>query len=163
MKGAGIPYTLCFCVLEGRVLMLRRRHPPNEGKWNGLGGKIEAGETPAESAAREVMEEANVDVSRNLRYTGVVRWNAGADPTSESRGMHVFAAEAGSLRAVYGGETPEGLLAWKPLAWVCDPGNGSVVSNIPRFLPAMLGAAGPLEFRCEYESGRLVSVWRGRI
>lgn len=144
--------------------MLRRKHPPNEGLWNGLGGKIEAGETPAESVRREVMEEAGMDVSGSMRYAGVVTWNLGADPTSGSRGMHAFVAE------VEGDDvprrprlTPEGLLAWKPLEWVCDRGNDSVVGNIPRFLPTMLDSDAPMEYRCEYEGGRLVSVAASRI
>jgi 8-oxo-dGTP diphosphatase len=146
--------------------MLRRKHPPNEGLWNGLGGKIEAGETPAECVRREVMEEANADVSEGFRYTGIVTWNLGADSTSESRGMHVFIAEA--ERDAPEGETPEretperetseGILAWKPLSWVCDPENESVVGNIPRFLPAMLDFESPMGSRCEYEGGRLVGV-----
>ncbi len=136
--------------------MLRRRHPPNEGKWNGLGGKIEAGETPAKCVRREVMEEADMDVSESLRYAGIVTWNAGADPTSASRGMHVFVAEV--ERDVPEGETSEGLLAWKPLSWGCDPENDSVVGNIPRFLPTILDSGSLMEFRCEYESGRLVGV-----
>ena len=31
----------------------------HEGKWNGLGGKFEAGETPEECAIREVEEESD--------------------------------------------------------------------------------------------------------
>lgn len=139
--------------------MLRRRYPPNEGKWNGVGGKIEAGETPAECVRREVMEEANVDVSESLRYAGIVSWNAGADPTSASRGMHAFVAEVeGDDVPRRPRPTPEGILAWKPLEWVCDPGNDVVVGNIPRFLPTMLDSGAPIEFRCEYEDGRLVGV-----
>jgi 8-oxo-dGTP diphosphatase len=152
-----IPYTICFCVRDGSVLVLRRKHPPNEGKWNGLGGKIEAGETPAESVPREVFEEAGVDVFECLRYAGVATWNAGAEPTSESRGMHAFIAEA-EKEIIAGREAPEGLLAQPPIVWVCDPRNDAVVSNVPRFLPATLDPESPIEFRCEYEGGILVGV-----
>lgn len=139
--------------------MLRRKYPPNAGKWNGVGGKIEAGETPLECASREVMEEADMDASSMLRYAGIVRWNPGADPTSESRGMQVFIAELPGIGpSSEERETPEGLLAWKPLSWACDPENDSVVSNIPRFLPMMFSSDAPMEFRCEYEGERLVSV-----
>lgn len=142
--------------------MLRRKYPPNEGLWNGVGGKIEAGESPAECIAREVMEEANVDVSEAIRYAGIVSWNAGADPTSASRGMHAFVADVGRTNAdgALGGELeiPEGFLAWKSLSWMCDAENESVVSNIPYFLPAMLGSECPMEYRCEYEDGHLVGV-----
>lgn len=140
--------------------MLRRKHPPNAGKWNGLGGKIEAGETPLECVGREMMEEAGMDVSESSRYAGVVTWSPGADPTSDSRGMHAFVAEVETDGGVPEGAvpTPEGVLAWKPLGWVCDRGNDSVVGNIPSFLPTMLGSEAPMEYRCEYEDGRLASL-----
>ncbi len=127
--------------------MLCRRYPPNEGLWNGLGGKIEANETPAECAKREVMEEAGMDVSgslRKLRYAGLVTWNAGADPTSASRGMRTFVAEVEGRENVPERDMPEGLLARKPLEWVCDRSNDLVVGNIPRFLPARLESGGGL-------------------
>lgn len=40
--------------------MLYRTFPPNAQMWNGLGGKIEAGETPLASVQREVQEEAGL-------------------------------------------------------------------------------------------------------
>jgi len=46
-------------------LMLHRVKKENdfhEGKWNGLGGKIEAGETPEECVIREVKEESGLDI-----------------------------------------------------------------------------------------------------
>lgn len=39
-------YTLCFCLCSDQVLMLYRKKAPNKNFWNGLGGKIEVGETP---------------------------------------------------------------------------------------------------------------------
>jgi hypothetical protein len=49
-------------------------------------------------------------------------------------------------------DTLEGLIRWKPLAWVCDPNNRAVVNNIPRFLPLMLKAQTPFEYFDAYES-----------
>ena len=43
--------TLCYLEQDGRYLMLYRnvkKNDPNAGKWIGLGGKLEAGETPAD-------------------------------------------------------------------------------------------------------------------
>lgn len=42
------------------------------GKWNGSGGKIQPGETPEDTAVREVKEEIGID--RNL-YKGIVLAN----------------------------------------------------------------------------------------
>ncbi len=157
-----IPYTICFCVSGQSVLMLHRSRPPNAGLWNGLGGKISAGETPLECVRREVLEEAGIDLRRTgkLRFGGVVRWAAGVDPTGPSTGMHAFVAELPEDRPVHrdGWMSEEGRLCWKPLAWACDPENGDVVSNVPRFLPGMLRSAGPMEYRCEYAGGRLVGL-----
>ncbi len=49
-------YTICFCRCADKVLMLYRNRPPNQNHWNGLGGKIQVGETPLECAQREILE-----------------------------------------------------------------------------------------------------------
>lgn len=49
--------TLCFVVEEGRVLLIRKKRGLGAGKINGPGGKVDAGETAAECAARETEEE----------------------------------------------------------------------------------------------------------
>ncbi|KAF0151949.1 MAG: 7 8-dihydro-8-oxoguanine-triphosphatase, partial [Ignavibacteria bacterium] len=55
--------TLCYVMHEGKTLMLFRNKKPNdyhEGKWNGLGGKFEEGESPEDCAIREVEEESGI-------------------------------------------------------------------------------------------------------
>ena len=49
--------TLVFLRREGEVLLGMKKRGFGEGKWNGFGGKVEAGETIVEAAAREVKEE----------------------------------------------------------------------------------------------------------
>lgn len=39
---------------------IKKKNDFHEGKWNGLGGKFEAGETPEECAIREVKEESGL-------------------------------------------------------------------------------------------------------
>lgn len=142
--------------------MLLRSRPPNAGLWNGLGGKISAGETPLDCVVREVLEEAGIDLrtSGGVRFGGVVRWKPGVDPTGPSTGMYAFVGDLPGDRPVgeEAWETPEGVLSWKPLGWACDPENEAVVSNVPRFLPGLLGGDGPMEYRCEYSNGRLVGL-----
>ena len=63
--------TLCYLERDGRYLMmLRNRKPndPNEGKWIGVGGKREAGESPEDCAKREIFEETG------LRATELTHW-----------------------------------------------------------------------------------------
>jgi 8-oxo-dGTP diphosphatase len=48
---------------RNRTLMIHRIKKENdfhEGKWNGLGGKLEEGETPEECVIREIKEESGL-------------------------------------------------------------------------------------------------------
>jgi 8-oxo-dGTP diphosphatase len=147
-----LPYTICFCCHQKQVLLLYRTFPPNAQLWNGLGGKIEAGETPLACVQREVQEEAGVDLREvaSLFFAGIVSW--GLVDHEPTQGMYTFIAHLSDqhVQQVQVQQTPEGLLTWKPLAWACDPNNPEVVSNIPQFLPAMLESKNPFEYFYEY-------------
>src|SRR6476469_9924460 len=59
--------TLCYVQKGGKTLMLHRVKKKNdihEGKWNGLGGKMEQGETPEECVIREVREESGLRIDQ---------------------------------------------------------------------------------------------------
>lgn len=63
--------TLCYVKDRKRkkTLMLHRIKKENdvhEGKWNGLGGKFEPGETPEECAVREIREESGLIIKNPL-------------------------------------------------------------------------------------------------
>lgn len=56
-----IPAVLLYAFHENKVLMLHRNLKDqdfHQGKWNGLGGKLEKGETALECAVREFHEES---------------------------------------------------------------------------------------------------------
>lgn len=64
-----IAATLCYIKDNDKVLMLHRIKKANdihEGKWNGLGGKIESGETPEECVIREIFEESGLNISNPI-------------------------------------------------------------------------------------------------
>lgn len=66
--------TLCYIRKENKTLMLYRNKKENdyhEGKWNGLGGKFEPGESPEECAVREVKEECGLTV-KSLKLKGLI-------------------------------------------------------------------------------------------
>lgn len=52
------------------VLLLRKRPGPYyvSGRWNGVGGKIEPGETPYEAMVREAREEANIQLPEGVQW-----------------------------------------------------------------------------------------------
>src|SRR5579885_2878790 len=148
-----LPYTICFCCYQQHVLMLHRTFPPNAQLWNSLGGKIKTGETPLASVHREMQEEAGLDLRQasSLFFAGIITW--GLTGCDSRQGMYAFVAHLSPSQAkrITSLNTPEGLVAWKPLVWVCDPSNEAVVNNIPHFLPPLLKARVPCEYFCEYE------------
>jgi len=48
---------------HGRVLLIRRARPPRQGQWSLPGGAQQLGETLAETARRELREEAGIEVA----------------------------------------------------------------------------------------------------
>ena len=66
--------TLVYLKQNGKTLMLHRvkkEQDFHEGKWNGLGGKLDPGETPEECAIREVKEESGLDL-KALKLRGII-------------------------------------------------------------------------------------------
>ena len=49
-------------VEAGRVLLVKRGHPPLAGEWSIPGGVLEVGETVREAAVREALEETGLTV-----------------------------------------------------------------------------------------------------
>src|SRR5262245_47684192 len=83
-----MPYRVaCLCDLrdeKGRILLLRRLKAPNLGLCSPIGGKLDvvAGESPAQSAQREILEEVGLRVSLDrLHLIGLV-----AETAYEGRG-----------------------------------------------------------------------------
>ncbi len=64
--------TLCYIRKDGKTLMLHRNKKNSdyhEGKYNGIGGKLESGESPEECCIREIKEETGLD-AHNLKLRG---------------------------------------------------------------------------------------------
>jgi 8-oxo-dGTP pyrophosphatase MutT (NUDIX family) len=52
--------TLLFLRREGEILLAMKKRGFGEGKWNGVGGKVEGGESVVAGAVRECQEEIGV-------------------------------------------------------------------------------------------------------
>jgi len=68
--------TLCYVIDKNTnsALMIHRVKKQNDyhqGKWNGLGGKFEPGESPEECAIREIEEESGLKV-KNIKMRGFI-------------------------------------------------------------------------------------------
>lgn len=102
--------TLCYVQREGCTLMLhrtKRKDDIHAGKWNGLGGKFEPGETPEECVVREVKEECGLEIY-NLQLHGLVMF-----PGFKGNDWYVFIFTALALNGDLK-ETEEGYLKWIP-------------------------------------------------
>lgn len=100
--------TLCYIEKEGKYLMLHRvkkHHDINAGKWIGVGGHVENGETPEECLLREVKEETGL-VLTAYRLRGLVTF---LSDVCEPELMCVFTADAFDGELI---ECDEGELAW---------------------------------------------------
>lgn len=66
--------TLCYIEKDDRYLMLHRvkkQHDENAGKYIGVGGHFEEGESPEECLRREVFEETGLTLAE-CRFRGIV-------------------------------------------------------------------------------------------
>src|SRR5687768_6008393 len=61
--------TVCFLRKDGKVLLAKKTRGIGAGSWNGYGGRIEAGESPEQTAVRELREETQEDPAS---YGGVI-------------------------------------------------------------------------------------------
>jgi len=107
------------------VLLIHRLHPPDEGYWNAIGGKIDRGEDPLEAAQRELKEEAGIEPALEFRgvATVVVR------STGEHWTIFLFSAHVDDAEVT---ASPEG-----PVRWVGPDELDAlpVLPDIPLFLP----------------------------
>ena len=115
MEHPALPYklaTLCDIRDEkGRILLLHRLREPNKGLCSPIGGKLEmtTGESPAQCAKREIMEEAGLDIPiSRLHLMGLI-----SEQAFEGKGhwLLFYYRVLGSVE-LEAHDMPEGRLEW---------------------------------------------------
>lgn len=111
--------TLCYVMDKDqkKTLMMHRtkkRNDYHEGKWNGLGGKFEEGESPEECAIREIKEESGLIVNSPRMHGFITFPNFdGVDDWY----VFIFTADQYEGDII---DSPEGDLEWIPDDQVTD-------------------------------------------
>lgn len=101
--------TLCYIRRDGKTLMIHRNKKQkdmHQGKWNGLGGKLEPGETPEDCARREILEESGLWV-KDLCLKGILTFPKFSQNEDWYAFVFVVREFEGELN-----ESPEGELQW---------------------------------------------------
>ena len=103
--------TLCYIRRDGHTLMIHRVKVVGDmhaGKWNGLGGKLEPGETPEECAIREIREESGLSAILP-RLRGFITFPGFSNDEDWYTFLFVVDNFQGELI-----DSPEGYLEWIP-------------------------------------------------
>lgn len=109
--------TLCYIEKDNHYLMLCRSPKKKDGsvgKWLGVGGKIEEGETPDECIVRETKEETGLRLTR-YRQRGVIRYYS---DVWEDEIMYLYTADGFEGELV--DACDEGELRWIPMREVLN-------------------------------------------
>lgn len=126
---------------------VKKENDMHAGKWNGLGGKFEAGETPEECASREIREESGL-CAKNLNLKGFLTFPAFAN--EEDWYAFVFTVDQFEGRVI---DSPEGHLEWIDNAKLLDL---NLWEGDRIFLP-WLEEPGFFSGKFVYEDGKLIS------
>lgn len=148
-------YTLALIRYDEQILMINREKSPWKGAWNGVGGKLERGETPAECVIREVREETGIRILHPV-YRGTVTWNPDEE---QAQGMYVFVADIGlegHLKTPK--STREGILDWKNEKWLLSENNYGVVPTLRYFMKDVLDFERyrPADYHCTFDGDTII-------
>lgn len=102
--------TICYIDNGQQLLLLHRNKKENdvhEGKWIGVGGKIEAGETPEECAIREIREETGL-IAHDVDLRGIITF----PEFTPDQDWYVYVFRVTEFSGELLEECPEGTLEW---------------------------------------------------
>ena len=150
-RPAGLRLATLVYVRDGDLtLMLHRNARPDDthyGKWNGLGGKFEPGESPEQCMRREVFEESGLTVEE-AELKGVLTFPDFDGEHDWYAFVYLVTRTSGEL----GPDPAEGSLRWVPTAELLDL---TLWEGDRVFLP-WLDRPGVFSAVFRYHAGRLV-------
>lgn len=143
--------TLCYIEKDGKYLMLfrnKKKNDENQGKWIGVGGKFEQGESPEDCLCREVYEETGLTLT-DYSYRGVITFVSDEWGTEY---MHLFTATGftGELK-----NCDEGELRWIPKEEVL---NLNLWEGDRGFLKLLYEDSGFFTMKLTYNGEELVEI-----
>lgn len=146
--------TLCYIEQDDCYLMLhriRKKNDANKGKWIGVGGHFEEGESPEECLLREVYEETGLKLT-SYRLRGIITF---VSDKWGSEYMHLYTADGfeGDLAAAMA-NCKEGVLKWVPKK---DLFNLCLWEGDKIFLKMLLEKEDIFSMKLEYKGDDLVN------
>ena len=144
--------TLCYIEKDGKYLMLYRNkkiNDPCEGKWVGIGGKFEPGESPEQCLRREIFEETGLTL-KSFLFHGIVHFKSNELPDED---MYLYSSKEFEGSII---ECNEGELKWVPKDEVLSL---NLWEGDKFFIEKMINGETNIDMTCIYEGDKCVKVF----
>ena len=146
---------LCYLKKDNQYLFMLRnkeKNDLNEGKWIGIGGHIEPGESKEEALIREVKEETGFTIN-SFKYRGEILFIN----NDYQEIMYIFTSDDYSGEMI---ECDEGELSWIDKDKILDL---NLWEGDRYFLKPLLNSDKMIKFEMIYKDKKLVEVQGGVI
>ena len=148
--------TLCYIEHDEQYLMLHRvskKEDANLGKWIGVGGHFQEGESPEECLLREVKEETGLTLT-SYRLRGIITF-VSSEWGCEYMFLYTADAFEGNLSEEQMESCGEGVLQWVPKVQVMQL---NLWEGDRIFLKLLLEEQGMFSLKLQYEGDELVDA-----
>ena len=128
----------------------KKTDDPCEGKWVGIGGKFEEGESADECLLREVFEETSIKLTE-FKARGIIHFKSNVLPDED---MYLYTASVCDNDEITF-NCPEGELKWIPKEEVLSL---NLWEGDKYFLEPLIAGKEYIEMTCVYEGDKLMEV-----